>query len=453
MATVNLTDKFIRSMKPAPAEQYEEYWDQLVPGLILRNNSKGKKAWVVKKRWDGKNHSRRTMGIYGSETAGKALTLADARTKAREWIEMGDAGRDPKQEALAAAAAERAVKANTFSAVMDEYLKRHVKGQRKADQAEREMRKELLPVLKNRPITEITRSELVEIIDKIVRRGANYQAHNVWGHARSLFNWAIDSGYGLTVSPCWPKKPPALLSKANAKKSRQRVLTDTELKAFWEAAEATPYPYGPLFQLLLLTGQRRNDIGAARWVEVDAGKALLTVPEERYKSEVVHLVPLTDTAMSIIETLPRWVGEDTGDFLFSTTNGNKPVNGFSKAKLLLDTKVKEIVAKPHLEAKKKEITDKDVLAAKLKEIMDKAVPDWVIHDLRRTVRTRLGGLNVPEHISELVIGHARAGLAGVYDRHSYLEERRAALEKWERLLLSIVKPAQGSNVKPMRKTA
>ncbi|MGV3548976.1 tyrosine-type recombinase/integrase [Rhizobium sp.] len=397
-----LTDAYIRSLKPAEKGKRYAVADAVVPGLKIRVTDRGTKSFIVWKRWGGApNPSARALGTFGPSDGGNQLTLASARTRARDWLEMRAAGKDPKQVALQESLVEAAKKANSFESVMEAYLARHVRGHRKADQTEREIRKELLSALRERPITEVTRKDLISIIDKIVDRGANYQAHNIWGHASSLFNWAIDSDYGLAVSPCWPKKPRSLLTKEGAKKPRQRVLKESEIAAFWQASGEMGYPYGPLFQILLLTGQRKNELAGARWSEFDLVSRTLTIPPERYKSDAAHVVPLSDEVLQILASLPRW---PEGDHLFSTTSGRVPVNGFSKAKQRLDAGMNvRLGTKP---------------------------ASFVIHDIRRTVRTGLAQAKVPEHIAELVIGHARRGLAGVYDRHSYLDERRSALRDW-----------------------
>ena len=145
---------------------------------------------------------------------------------------------------------------------------------------------------------------MVELIERIARRPAPYTAHIVLGHARSLFNWAINRGtYGLETSPCDRVKPSTLIG---AKQPRQRVLTDFELAALWHGSEALGYPFGPLYKLLLLTGARKSEVAGARWGEFDLKKKIWTVPPERFKSNASHLVPLSDAAIAIIEALPRF---------------------------------------------------------------------------------------------------------------------------------------------------
>ena len=248
------------------------------------------------------------------------------------------------------------------------------------------------------------------LVESIARRPAPYLAHIVLGHARSLFNWAINRGtYGLETSPCDRIKPAALIG---AKEPRQRVLSDAEIAAVWHGERNVRYPFGPLYQLLLLTGARKSEVSGAKWSEFDLKKKIWTVPPERFKSNASHLVPLSDAAVAIIEALPRFT---KGDHLFTTTYGEKPISGFSKGKARIDKLVKEeLGASP---------------------------PAWVIHDIRRTVRTRLASLRISDLVAEMVIGHGRKGIQRVYDQHTYEAEMREALELWAARLRDIVSSA------------
>jgi integrase len=238
----------------------------------------------------------------------------------------------------------------------------------------------------------------------------------VFAHVRACFNWAIGrSIYGIEMSPCDRLKPRVIIGPKN---ERDRVLNDAELRAFWRATERMDYPWGPLLRLLLLTGCRRSELGDAHWSEFDLEDTkLLTIPRERFKSNAEHPVPLGSDALAILDALPRF---KKGKFVFSTTYGEKPVRSYSKPKRDLDGKMLEELRK---------LRGDDV-----------KLPNFTIHDLRRTVRTRLAQLRVPDVVAELVIGHSRVGLARVYDQHSYGDEVRAALVAWENKLRTIVNP-------------
>ena len=246
------------------------------------------------------------------------------------------------------------------------------------------------------------------------------QARNLLGYARRLFAWAVAQHvYGLVTDPTEKLKAKDLVGK---KVARQRVLTDPELRALWQAAKSMDYPYGPLLQLLTLTGQRKSEVGEARWREFDLDKKLWTIPPERMKSNAAHSVPLTDDVVAILRSLPRF---NRGDHLFTSTFGHKAVDGFSRAKARLD----------------------ETMAAQLGGAAD----HWVIHDIRRTMRTHLSALPIPDRVRELVIAHARPGMHKVYDQYAYLDEKRDALEKWQIRLRGIVNPpSAGANVVQLR---
>ena len=227
---------------------------------------------------------------------------------------------------------------------------------------------------------------------KEVKARAPAQARNLLGYAKRLFAWAVaQHAYGLDESPAERLQPKDLIGKKNM---RQRVLTDTELCALWRAAEKLAYPYGDLFRLLALTGQRKSEVAEARWREFNLSQKLWTIPPERMNGDAAHEVPLTDDAIAILKALPRF---KNGDFVFSTTFGTKPVNGFSKAKVNLDR----------------------AMAAEL----GGAVAPFVIHDVRRSMRTALiFQLPIPDRAAGIG-DRTQPGLHKVYDQHSYRQEK------------------------------
>jgi len=170
----------------------------------------------------------------------------------------------------------------------------------------------------------------------------------------------------------------------------------------------------------MLTGARRSEVADARWSEIDLKKKLWSIPPERMKANAAHIVPLSDAAMAVLMSLPHL---QRGDYLFSTTLGVKPVNSFDKAKKRLD--------------------------AAMMQLLDD-FPDFVVHDLRRTVRTGLSAIpNVSDLVRELVIGHTKPGLHKVYDQYAYLDEKRFALDSWAARLRGIVSP-KADNVVELR---
>jgi integrase len=437
-----LTDRFLRSLKAAPDGERYEVMDTTVPGLAIRVTDTGHKSFVYIRRFPGsKNPARRALGQYVPvneaterrrymerskedreketfeeymvRTYGTA-TLAGARTKARQWAAKIESGIDPKEGEQQRKIEQARKRQNSTAAVAEVFFERHLRKTRKGAEVERDMRREFVEPWGTRPITAITRHDVMAVIDAAVDRGAPYQAHNLLGYARRFFNWAIARGiYGIEQSPCDRLKPKEVIGK---KAMRSRVLTDAELRAFWKVTEGMAYPYGPLFQVLLLTGQRKSEVAEAQWTELDLSKKLWTIPKERMKADAAHVVPLADDVIAILRSLPRF---KKGNHVFSTDFGVKPVNGFSKAKAKLDT----------------------AMLAKLSEQdSNTKLPHFVIHDIRRSVRTQLSALPVPDLVRELVIGHTKPGLHKVYDQHAYETEKRHALDLWAARLRSIVMP-------------
>jgi integrase len=406
-----LTDRTLQTLKAAPTGSRYDVMDTDVRGFGVRVDDQGRKAFVLITRYPGSsNPSRRVVGEYG------VMTLADAREKAREWRKLIAAGTDPRTEEDRQKRAELRRQENSFASVAEAYfadIKR--RKLRRAWEVEHEMRREFAAWFK-RPITDISRADVLSVVEAALARDAPWQAHHVLSYASRIFNWAIERGtYGLDHSPCERMRPAKIIG---LKEPRTRVLTDEELRALWHAK--LPYPLGPLVQLLLLTGQRRTEVAEARWGEFDFDRALWLIPQARMKAGAAHVVPLVPDAIAVLDALPRF---EHGDHLFSTTFGAKAINGFSKGKQLIDKAMSKQLGHP--------------------------VSPWVLHDCRRTMRTHLSALPVPDLVRELVIGHTKKGLHRVYDQYAYLDEKRHALELWSARLRSIVTPPP-ANVVPLR---
>jgi integrase len=419
MAKKTLTDRTLKALEKRPAEAGKTYdvADGEVQGLYVRVMPSGTRSFVYIARYPGrKNPTRRSLGKYGR------LTLEQAREKAREWHALIDCGVDPRDDIKRKRLAEQRKQENSFRAVAEEFIRLAVVRQRKNHQVQQDLEREFISKWGGRPITEITQADIVRVLDAVVKRGkdernrpAVHQAHNLLGHIRRLFNWAISRGiYGLDRSPCDRMKPRDVIGE---KTFRTRVLKNAELRALWNAAERMGYPYGPLYKMLALTGQRKSEVAEARWSEFDLNRKLWVIPAERMKMDAPHTVPLSDEVLAILKELPRF---SRGDCLFTTTFGAKPVNDFSHIKTRLD----------------------ELMLLELETL-----PPFVIHDIRRTMRTGLSALPVPPDVAELVIAHARPGLRKVYDMHSFEAEKRRALELWAGHLRDIVSPPPANVIK------
>jgi integrase len=324
---------------------------------------------------------------------------------------MVELGIDPKAKERTEEIEAQRKKQTTFRAVAEAWFEdSDVKKQRKAAEVQTDVRREFVAPWGTKPITEITTLDVANIIKAKKAKGHQAQARNLLGYVKRLFDWAVDQHtYGIERSPAEPLRAVKLIGKKNM---RRRVLNDDELRAVWEAAEETEYPYGPLFRMLILTGQRKSEVGDAPWSEFDFAKRLWVIPPERMKMDAAHVVPLTEDVIALLETLPRF---KQGNHLFSTDFGVRPVNGFSKAKERIDE-------------------------------LAQVEAHWVIHDLRRTMRTGLSALAIPDRVRELMIAHAQPGLHQVYDQYSYVEEKRRGFALWAAHLRGILQPLAPSNV-------
>jgi integrase len=208
------------------------------------------------------------------------------------------------------------------------------------------------------------------------------------------------------------------MSRSDLQKNEEagRALTDAELRYVWRAASSLGYPFGPMYQILMLTGQRRNEWAAASRREINGDQRWLEVPKARYKGGRDHIVPISDEVWSIFDTLPVWTGNDY--FIFSTRDGVVPVSGFSKAKLRLDAAA---------------------LTAMRADDPIATLVYYRVHDFRVTCETRLANLGFNQEIRDAVLGHAKPGLQKTYNKYGYHEEKAAALNLYSKHILELVK--------------
>jgi len=429
-----LTDRTLKSLRPAKAGTRYDVMDGIVPGLAVRVTETSHKSFVLLARFPGsKNPTRRALGDYGE------LTIEKARQKARDWLALIEVGKDPKAEEERKRASEQQRRANAFGAVAEDFITEKLGkkvnknsdgiefasyAERKGAEVERDIRREFLPAWGNRPISDISDIDVVSII-KAKKAGAPAQARNLLGIANRLFAWAKEQRlYGLAVNPCADLRPKKLIGE---KRARSRILSDDELFVFWRGAKRLGYPYAAVYQVLILTALRLNEAADAAWPEFDLRDRVWVVPADRMKGKNgiarEHAIPLTDDLQKILDDLPRFTG---GDYLFSTTSGAKPAWISNKVKKRLDDRMLRT-----LRALAKMRGDDPAKVT---------LPRWTNHDLRRTVRSQLSRLKIAEEVREAVLAHARPGIKGVYDLHTYADEKRDALELWAARLHRIVEP-------------
>jgi integrase len=423
-----LTDVQIRKLQTPTARR--EVPDGKITGLYIVLQPSGAKSWALRFRAAGKS-VKLTLGSYPT------LDLANARKRAQEALGEVASGKNPAADKRAIREAQKAAGSTAdhvevvAASFVDKYVKRNV-GESWAREAERLLKKEINPKLGSKRLGEVKRSDVHDLLDAIVDRGAPIVANRALAVLRRLCNWAVERGI-IDLSPCDKIKAPS------AEESRDRVLSDGEIRFAWRAFDAVDWPFGPIAKLLLLTGARRDEIASARWSEVDLGAKIVTISKERSKNGVAHEIPLSDPATKILVGLPR-IGEKKDGFVFSTT-GKTAVSGFSRAKEAIDATIVEALKKAA--ADRRENPD-DVLGPER----------WTLHDLRRTAASGMAAIGIPPHVVEAVLNHKSGtikGVAAVYNRYSYAAEKRAALDAWARQLDAIVSGEKSSNVVALAK--
>jgi integrase len=290
-----------------------------------------------------------------------------------------------------------------------------------------------------------------ELLDEIAGRGAEVQANRTRARLQTLFNWAVEQDIV-------PSSPVAGLKPVAKEVDRDRVLSDDEIKWFWQSCDTVGWPFGPLFKLLLLTAQRRDEVGTMEWSEIDLDNRIWTLPRHKAKNNRVHEVQLSDAAIELLGSLPRIAvnssasdraGKTTHSKFVFTTNGVTPVSGFSRAKHRLDA-IMVRVRRKSLNQPEADEEHRRALGITARGPLPGEVPAWILHDLRRTTATGMAKLNVPPHVVDKILNHvsgAIRGVAAIYNRHGYANERRDALEEWGRHVSRLIE-APLNNTQP-----
>ena len=393
--------------------------DGKVAGLFFITQPSGATSWALRYRANGGASRKLTLGSFPS------LDLKAARRAAEEARGKIARGEDPaaaNRASRAAAKAEREGETDLVENVVDKFVERYAKAQtRDWRETKRLLEKNAVSKWKGRQLSTITPPQIHDLLDEITDRGAPIGANRVLAQLKVLGVWAVERGI-IEKSPFEGIKPPA----SERGRARERVLSDDELTIVWKAAYSIGWPFGPIVRLLILTGARRDEVAQMEWREVDIDRAVWTLPASRSKNRREHTIPLSDTVLDVLRSLPRI---DRSGFVF-TTNARTPVSGFSKAKPALDRAMAELAGE-----------------------RAPPIPAWVLHDLRRTVATNLQRLGVRLEVTEAVLNHvsgSRAGIVGVYQKHDYAAEKRAALDAWARRLAAIVGGKAEDNVVPIR---
>jgi len=361
---------------------------------VLRVSYSGRKTFEFRYRLDARQR-RLNVGPY------PAVTLADARDIAAKYTKALARGDDPALLAHDERHVAKQRRQRTVENAVADYVAHHKKaGRRSWAKVERNFGRLVTPEWGKLPLEKIRRSDCIELVEHIAETSGPFMAQQVRANVRAFFTWACKRDL-LEVNPMAYVERPIAPKDAE----RDRVLSDDEIRAVWNAAEATAYPFGPFVRMCFLTAQRRTEVAGMRWSDIDLAAGLWRLSREQTKAGRAHDVPLSKAAIALLQEMPRFIG----DFVFTTTAGRKPIGWFGGPKKRLD-KIS-------------------------------GVTDWRLHDIRRTVATRMSGaLRVPSFDVSRVLNHAQQGVIRVYDRARHEEAKREALEAWAALLASLLAP-------------
>jgi len=399
-----LTTKAVEAMKPDPNNR-SEISDAALAGLYLVIQPSGAKSWALRYRFGGKP-AKLTLGRW------PIMGLADARAAASVALDKIDHGKNPSAEKMATKAAKLEAQLSDrdqIKTLIGQYHKRHLAGLKSGAVVRRELDRHVVAAWGDRDIHTITKRDVIDLLDGIADSGRVVTANRVRAYLSTFLNWAVERDI-LAMSPATGVKPVA------KEISRDRVMSDDEVRWFWAACEAVGQPWGPFGQTLLLTGQRLSEV--AKMTDGEITGDLWHLSSDRTKNARAHDVPLSEAVRAVLAGVERIEGRP--GFIF-TTNGTSPVSGFFKARAHLAGAMERIAAKERGAAVE--------------------IPRWTFHDLRRTCATGMARLGIAVRVTEAVLNHVSGtggGIVGVYQRHDYADEKRAALDAWARRVLALV---------------
>ncbi|WP_458093773.1 tyrosine-type recombinase/integrase [Roseomonas sp. WA12] len=415
-----LTDAVVKALTCPEGRKDALFFDDELRGFGVRVTTGGARSFLLQYNRPTGGKGRVVLGAFGTE-----LTTTQARRKAEavrgEVVAKRDVVGERREAAAAARAREAQAKATAASAaytcekLVEGWATAHL-AQRSASYAARtprEVRAVLGKMWLAAPAASLARADAVALLDAAAAERGPVAANRLLAVLRACWGWAMKRG-SLTINP-WSGIP-----RPGVEKSRERVLTDVEVAGLWKATSDTPAPFGAIVRLLMLTGQRRSEVAGMAWNELrlDCPEPVWVIPAGRAKNGREHIVPLPPQALTILQDVPRvTIDGEPAALVFANAKGTAP-SGFGKVVDRLETR----------------------LAAVLAEAGAPVPAPWVLHDIRRTVATGLQRLGVRLEVTEAVLNHvsgSRAGIVGVYQRHGWAKEARAALAAWEGHVLRV----------------
>ncbi len=416
MATGKITIDSVKKLQRGERDSF--LWDTECKGFGVKCTPADKKVYIVQYRMHGGRAAkvkRYTIGTHGT------FTPDSARKEAERLLRMVAQGVDPAGEKhrLRTEASELA-----FSAYADTFLKLYVKKEweRSYDFAESALRLHAKPRLKSTPLPQIDAQRLTRFFDDLpdmpgLRR-------NVFAVLRLLFRWAKGRG-DIAVNPIADFGGPTPTG------TRSRWLNEGDLTVLLKATLKLPSPFGPFCRLLMISGQRRNEVSELDWRELDRENRSWIIPPARAKNKVEHLVPLSAFAISELDSMAGGEKWPKRGYVF-TTNNTDPISSFSKLKKKIDSAMLDVALKddPHAE-----------------------IEAWRLHDLRRSAATHMQRLGIPnEHVEAVqnrLAGRSKPGAGKAYLLYEFEPEKRVALDRWGGFLASLL--ADKNNVVPLVK--
>jgi integrase len=373
-----ITNRLLETVKPTVKRQ--DIRDASFPGFGVRVTTNGRKTFYLSYRW-GLEQRHPALGIY------PIVSLAKARERAVEILRLVDDGVDPE--------AQRRRAVTDVQAAVADFIRSYAKPRNKSwREAERILMRELVVPYGPRDIRSITKADILDVVDAASERGALYQANRIHAHTRKFLNWCAQRGM-IEANPILGIAGPS------RERARDRVLADDEIARIVKAVTAEPFPFGPFVLLLLATAQRRGELAEMRWSQIDRDAGVWKIPAHLAKNGKPNTVPLSPFALRALDAVPRF---EACDLVFST-NRRTPVSGFSK------------------------------MLRRISEASNTS--NWRLHDLRRTAASGMARAGVAPHIVEKVLNHISgeiSGVAAVYNRYGYTDEKRVALDGWGTVL-------------------
>jgi integrase len=390
---MQFTDKLIKSLKPK--EERYDVREINGKGFMIRVFPSGQKSWGMIYHFEGKK-KRMTFGSYPE------LTLADARTAHMQAINILAKGKDPalikQREAIEARASL------TINKLIEEYMEKWAKPRKRSWKEDfRIFEKDVMPAWGKRKAKEITRRDVILLLDNIVDRGSPIIANRTLAAVRRMFNFAIERDI-LEVNPCYAVKAPAKENK------RERLLSLKEIKIFWDKLDTAGMTELSkiALKLQLTTAQRKGEVVSAEWSEIDLKNRWWTIPASKSKNSNPHCVPLSELSLSLLKQLKE-ISRDS-QWLFPSPTGKSHIAGGA-----IDHAIRKNL-----------------------KTFEGIEEGFTPHDLRRTTASQMTALGISRLVVSKILNHVEGSVTAIYDRHSYDKEKQHALELWSKKLAEII---------------